>query len=233
MYNLFRSELSLRLPQSINGAVLNASIQLLPNESPWFAESSEMEFHPSCYNIVYLGSGNQLFKSIDGGSSFTSVFTADPNTEVLDIEISRSNTETMYIIVRPNSGNATLVKTIDDWETSINITLPSFGGNRALISLDPENDNTIWLGYARGNDDNKVFKSTNGGNSWTNKTSSELHGQNIQSIVTIGGTDGCVYLGTSASVYYRNNTMTSWVLDNNNLPLTIGASALRPFYRDG
>lgn len=221
------------IPQSINGAILNASIQMLPNESPWFAESSEMEFHPSCYNIVYLGNENQLFKSEDGGSTFVSVFTAAPNTEVLDIEISRTNTDTMYIIVRPNSGNATLIKTTDDWQSSTSINLPSSGGNRALISLDPENDETIWLAYARGNDANKVFKSINSGVSWTNETSNELDGQNIQSIVTIGGTNGGVYLGTSASVYYKNSTMTSWAIDNINLPTTIGTSALRPFYRDG
>ena len=221
------------IPQSITGAVLNASVGMLPTESPWFAESSEMEFHPSCYNIAYLGSANQLFKSTDGGAGFSAVYTAAVNTEVLDIEISRSNTDTMYIVVRPNSGNASIVKTTDDWQTSSTITLPSFGGNLSLISLDPENDQVLWLAYARGADGNKIFKSINGGSTWTNETSSELNAQNMQSIVAIGGTDGGVYVGTSASVYYKNNTMNAWALDNTNLPLTIGTSALKPFYRDG
>ena len=107
------------IPETITGTVLNASIAMLPNESPWFAQSSEMEFHPSCYNILYLGKDNQLFKSLDGGSSFTSIYTAAVDTEVLDIEISRSNTDTMYIVVRPNSGDASIVKTTNDWATSL------------------------------------------------------------------------------------------------------------------
>lgn len=221
------------IPQSINGAILNASIEMLPNESPWFAESSEMEFHPSCYNIVYLGKDNQLFKSVDGGASFTSVFSASPNSEVLGIEISRDNTDTMYIVVRPDSGNASVVKTTNDWETNSIVNLPGSAANRAIISLDPENDNTIWMAYPRGNDANKVFKSANGGMSWTNETSNELDGQNIQSLITIGGTNGGVYVGTSASVYYKNNSMSSWAIDNSNLPATIGTNALKPFYRDG
>ena len=136
----------------------------------------------------------------------------------------------MYIVVRKEFGNAAIVKTTDDWQTNTTINLPGTGGSLALISLDPENDQIIWVAYARGNDGSKIFKSINGGTSWTNETSSELNAQNIQSIVTIGGTDGGVYVGTSASVYYKNNTMASWAIDNLNLPSTIGTSALKPFY---
>jgi photosystem II stability/assembly factor-like uncharacterized protein len=222
------------IPQAITGAVLNASIAMLPNESPWFAESSEMEFHPSCYNIVFLGKDNQLFRSGDGGVSFTSVYTSVVSSDqVLGIEISRTNTDTMYVVVRPLTGNARLIKTTDAWQTFTTISLPNTGGNLSLISLDPEDDQILWLAYARGNDTNKVFKSTNDGTTWVNETSSELAGQNIQSILAIGGTNGGVYLGTSASVYYKNNTMTSWAIDNLNLPATIGIKDLRPFYRDG
>jgi hypothetical protein len=99
--------------------------------------------------------------------------------------------------------------------------------------MDPENDQIIWLAYPRGNDGNKIFKSINGGASWANETSSELDAQNIQDMTTIGGTDGGVYIGTSASVYYKNNTMSSWAIDNTNLPATIGTQGIRPFYRDG
>lgn len=221
------------IPNTLTGAVMNASMGLAPNEEPWFAQSSEMEFHPSCYNYVYIGNSNQLFKSIDAGASYEAIYTAPANSTVLGIEISRTNTDTMYIVVRPSSGNSYLVKTTDAWTTTSTISLPSGDGSLALISLDPENDQTIWLAYPRGNNGNKVFKSINGGTSWTNETSSELNGQNIQVLTTIGGTDGGVYVATSMSVYYKNNAMASWTLDNTNLPTTIGANDLRPFYRDG
>lgn len=221
------------IPTTLSGAVLNASMGLAPTESPWFAESSEMEFHPSCYNHVYLGNSNQLFKSIDGGANYEAIYTAAANSTVLGIEISRRNTNTMYIVVRPNSGSAFLVKTTDDWATNTTITLPNVATTLALISLDPENDQIIWLAFPRGNNGSKIFKSINGGVSWINETSSELNGQNIQVLTTIGGTNGGVYVGTSMTVYYKNNTMSTWTIDNSNLPLTIGANDLRPFYRDG
>ena len=221
------------LPQTITGDILSAPFEATLNESPWFAESSELEFHPSCYNIVYKGFENKLFKSTDGGANFSVVYTDDINTNILGIEISRTNTSTMYVVVRPNSGSSYIKKTVDDWVTNSTLILPNGGNNQAIISLDPEDDQIIWVAYPRGNDGNKVYKSENGGISWTNQTSSELDAQNIQAFTTIGGTDGGVYIATNTTCYYKNNSMTNWTIDNNGLPVTIGTIGIRPFYRDG
>jgi photosystem II stability/assembly factor-like uncharacterized protein len=222
------------IPTTITGAVTNVGMGMSPTESPWFAESSTMEFSPFCYNHVYLGSGNQLFKSIDGGANYAAIYTdPDASSLVLGIETTRANPSKMFIVVRPFSGNAKLLTTTDDWVTSTNISLPSGGANLVLVSVDPENEQVIWVAYPRGPDGGKVFKSINGGASWTNQTSSQLDAQNIQSIETIGGTDGGVYIGTSVSCYYKNNSLSNWVIDNLNLPITIGTTGLRPFYRDG
>ncbi len=229
------------LPQTITGPVLTAPFEKYTNgeslnESPWFAESSEVEFHPSCFNYMYKGYENKLFKSTDGGASFNAVYTTNLNTqEVLGIEISRKNTKTMYIVVWPSSnlnGNSYIVKTTDDWVTNSIITLP-IAKKLAIISLDPENDQIIWLAYPRGDDGNTVFKSINGGANWTNQTSVELNAQNIQAMTTVGGTNGGVYIATNTTVYYKNNAMSNWAIDNINLPTAIGTIGMKPFYRDG
>lgn len=221
------------VPQTITGEVLSAPFEETLNESPWFGQSSELEFHPSCHNYIYKGFENKLFKSTDGGASFNAIYTAIPNSKVLGIEISRTNTNTMYIVVRPNSGSGYLVKTTDDWLTNSIIEFPNLGNNLGIISLDPENDLIIWLAYPRGNDNNKVFKSINGGITWFNETSTELNGQDIQAMTTIGGTDGGIYLATNITCYYKSNNFQNWIIDNNNLPTSIGTIGIRPFYRDG
>lgn len=229
------------LPQTITGPVLNAPFEVYENgqslnESPWDAQSSELEFHPSCNNYMYKGYNNKLFKSTDGGASFNSIYTTNLATqEVLGIEISRKNTNTMYIVVWPSAnieGNSYIVKTTNDWVTNSIIALP-FPQKLVSISIDPENDQIIWLAYPRGDDGYKVFKSINGGANWSNQSSPELNGQNIQVMTTIGGTNGGVYIATNTTVYYKNNSMTNWVYDNNNLPTSIGSIGMKPFYRDG
>ena len=224
------------LPQTITGAVLDAPPgNFLPvNESPWYAESSEIEFHPSCFNYIYKGYENKVFKSLDGGETATVKYTAPAGTMVLGIEISRRNTNTMYVVVRPPYPQSCyLAKTTDDWVTNSTIAMPGIGNNRTLISIDPENDQIIWLAYAEGGNNNLVYKSINGGSTWVNQTTSELNGQTIQSMTTIGGTNGGVYVATNITCYYKNNAMTNWTVFNRNLPTVINAHGLRPFYRDG
>ncbi len=225
------------LPQTISGLVKQAPgdpLLFQTNESPWFAESSEMEFHPSCFNHIYKGYENKLFKSTDGGVNYTVKYTADPTTRVLGIETSRRNTNTMYVVVRPPFPQSCyIVKTTDDWATNVKITLPGIKNNKSIISLDPENDQIIWLAYPNGGENNLVYKSTDGCATWTNQTTSKLDGQTLRSIVTIGGTDGGVYVGTNLTCYYKNNAMTDWIIFNGNLPTVTNTNALRPFYRDG
>src|SRR5262249_38711736 len=81
------------LPLSITGTVTGIPFGLSPNETYFSAESSEMEFHPHCYNIAYIGRDHKLWKTTDGGAAFALVdsFGTDPNSQVKYIEISRSN----------------------------------------------------------------------------------------------------------------------------------------------
>ena len=232
------------LPQTIAGSVIDAPgipAQFEVNESPWYAESSEMEFHPTCFNHIYKGFENKLFKSLDGGENYTVKYTAPAGTRVLGIEISRRNTNKMYVIVQPPFPQGCfMVKTTDDWATSTITNMPAISNNlpqgtkhKSIISIDPENDQIVWLAYPIDGSNNLVHKSEDGGANWVNKTTSELAGQTVQSIVTIGGTDGGVYVGTNLTVYYKNNTMTNWMVFNENLPTVTNTNSLRPFYRDG
>ena len=79
--------------------------------------------------------------------------------------------------------------------------------------------NTLWLGFTYGSNGSKVFKTIDGGDTWSNITTAMLDGENIQSVMHQGGTNGGVYVGTQNAVYYRNNTLSNWVLYADALPL--------------
>jgi hypothetical protein len=100
------------------------------------------------------------------------------------------------------------------------------------MAINPQNENELWIAYTGGSNGNKVFKTSNGGTSWTNLTSALLNNESIHSIVHVAGTDGGIYIGTNNAVFYRNNS-TNWVIDNTGLPTYMSTNILRPFYRDG
>ncbi|MFT7614440.1 MAG: hypothetical protein ACI9J3_003422, partial [Parvicellaceae bacterium] len=219
------------LPENIGDPIINASMGIAPNESYWAAESSEMEFHPNCYNIIYLGKDNQIMKSTDGGGLYSVLYSGLAGATITYLEISRKNPEKQYAIIRNGSVSA-ILKTFNDWSTVVTVAVPSVGSH-ALITLDPKDDDHLWVAMAYGSNGNKIYESFNGGIAWTNITSPELDGQSIHSIFHVGGTDGGVYVGTNLSVYYRNNTMTNWTVDDAGLPAKISTDILKPFYRDG
>ncbi len=223
------------LPININDPLGNAAFGLSPNESYYAAESSELEFHPNCYSIAYMGKENKLWKTTDAGASFNLVqtFGSNPNDFIMYIEISSENPDVIYVCQRPVSGSiGKLWKTSDGGANWLQLNIPAGNSRRMLIALNPTNEDELWLAYPGGSNGFKTFHSNNSGVSWDNLTTLELNNQNIHSLVYIAGTNGGLYAATNLAVYYRNTT-TNWALDNSGLPTFINGNILKPFYRDG
>jgi len=223
------------LPLNLNDPILNFSNGMSPNEAYWQAESSEMEFHPNCYSIAFLGNENKIWKITDGGGSYNLVkeFGTNANSLVHYIEISSSNPNVMYVTQRPPSGALGILwKTTDAGATWTSLTLPSGNSRRILLALNPVNENELWIAFPSASNGNKVYKTTNGGIAWSNLTTTILNNEAIISLAHIAGTDGGIYAGTERSMFYRNNS-APWVIDNGGLPTYTSTNIIRPFYRDG
>lgn len=223
------------LPVNFNDPITWFGGSMSPNESYWAAESSEMEFHPNCYSIAYIGKENKLWRTEDGGGSYSVVetFGTSANNVINYIEIASSDPDFMYVTQRPTSGSSgTLWKTTNGGVLWSTVTIPNGSNNRILITINPSNENELWMAYPSGSNGNKVYHTTNGGSTWTNITSPTLNNESIQSIVYIAGTGSGLYAGTSRAIYYYN-TSSGWSLDNSGLPTFTNTNILRPFYRDG
>lgn len=223
-----------RIPSTLDGVIQNASFGIDPNESYWAAESTELVFHPNCYSIAYTGKDHQLYRTNDKGASFELIqtFGSNPNARINYIEIASDNPQVIYLNQKAASGGTgKLWKTTDAGLTWSQLSIPSGNSSRMLLALNPTNAQELWLAYPSGANGFKVYKTTNGGGSWTNLTTSLLNNESVQALVHIAGTDGGIYVATNKAVYYRNN-QTDFTIENNGLPLFTNGNILKPFYRD-
>jgi hypothetical protein len=121
---------------------------------------------PSNDDIMYVANGSGLYKSTNHGVNFSLVYSAPAN--ITSIEVHSSNSSIVYITTSGTTG--------------------------------------------------QVYRSTNGGTSFTShNTGLPNIGKNI--IVHQGrNTDNPLYVGTSLGVYYRDDSMASWMPFDTNLP---------------
>ncbi|MBX7241974.1 MAG: T9SS type A sorting domain-containing protein [Bacteroidia bacterium] len=217
------------VPVTRNGASGSFGFTRYPNEDGYGNDMSEVEFLPYCYNHLYVGSGNELWKSTNGGISWTSLYTFAGR--VKEFEISRTNPDIIYLATNTPTQ---LQKSTDGGLTWTVLPLPAGASiNRVSLALSFTDENKLWMVSPSNTSNNRVFKTTDGGLTWTNMTTATINAQAYTAIVHAQGTDNGVYiLGDNAAVYYKSDSEPDWVIFNSNLPKVHNNEHIKPFYRD-
>ena len=194
----------------------------LENNLYYFGErNSDTTSNTTDSNIIYAGTGNRIVISYDNG--VTSQVLKDFGSLVWDVKTTRKDAKVIYVLTQSTG----LWKTIDGgliW-TSCNLTFNNVdlttNGRYLFIDISQTNTNEIWITYNKQFTTTRIFKSTDGGQVWTDLNTPLLNNFQSKQIVHQYGTNGGIYLmgqvdGTS-KCYYRNNTMTDWVDYSSNL----------------
>ncbi|MBE2209120.1 MAG: hypothetical protein IAE84_16125, partial [Saprospiraceae bacterium] len=234
------------LPANNTQAVGSFTVSKWPNESFYPMEGAEQKWDPRYMYTYYLGQGHQLWKTTDNGLSFTPIFThLNSDAKVRYIEVSRSNPDFIYITVYlPSpSTDGQLWKTDNGGTTWVQCanpgTLTASQRRFSKITMSGTDQNTIWWAFRTGPNGQKIFKSTDGGATWSNWTTSTLNNIDATDILHQLGTDGGVYFvsGNGAKVYYRDNSANDWMAYDTGLPLNMygdfGGAFLKAFYKGG
>ena len=211
------------------------ALPMFPNESYVESTSSGIYFDVRYADHLYMGSGNSFWKSTNGGASFENLFTFEDAGKVLEIVQSRNNPDLFYCIFQPGGGYwdpCYVYKSEDggnNWTQQANVPANSW---RLEISLSPDNDDEIWVSANSGGNGEKVFQSTDGGQSWENRTTATIDGQRVKDIFCLGGDQYETYIACNQGFYYWHETVGDWSLLTSGLPLVVNALEMRPFYRD-
>lgn len=212
------------------------SVGLFPNESYAYYANSEMTWDPRCWNIVYLGNENKIWKSTDGGASFQVLYTfpGTASNEVYEIEVCRADPNVLYCSQWDGTDDAMWKSTNGgvSWTQLALLPLPN-NNDRVKMAVSATDPNVLWVAVTYGSNGKKVYKTADGGASWTNLTTATLNNITVADIMAQHGTDGGVYLGCDGAVFYRNNSHNDWQPYSIGLPISAETNRLKPFYRDG
>jgi len=224
------------VPNAISGTAINAPIgnALWPGNDYYGQFNQKLMIDPRYSNTTYLTQGNALWKSVNNGASYTSLY--DFGTQAWRFIIARSKPDVIYLCTTGG-----IFKTTDAGSTWSQLSLPAgvaYQYYNTDITVNPLDENEVYFCMAKGTAANKVFKSSDGGASWINYTGTKLNNKYIAYLQFQGGTNGGVYAiagSGAAQVFYRDNSMSDWIDFSSGFPqnFTIhGGNGALIFYRD-
>lgn len=172
-----------------------------------------IEIDPGYSHRIYIGTpGGGLWRSTNSGSTWTPLTDGIPRIGVSGIAIdynTPSNNRTIYILTGDGDGGTTpsigVLKSMDNGKTWYSTGLTGADLTRPYkLRIHPTNSNILYAVDWRG-----VFKTTDGGLTWTNTTNS-LGVVQFYDIEFKPGDPTRMYASTDDHTYISNNSGDTW-----------------------
>lgn len=100
-----------------------------------------------------------------------------------------------------------LYKSLDGGDTWTTYRITSTGGVAKAVTIDPDNDNTIYVGGLKGTS-GALFKSTDGGSSWVEIGKGVF--DSVSNIVLDPVSKNKIYVGSQSGLYKSENSGVFW-----------------------
>ena len=183
---------------------------------------------PITSNTYYAGGRADLYKTTNSGTTWTAVGTPTGTSSIIEIAIAPSNNQVIYALKYGANGISRSTN------GGISFTAPSMLGfpttaTPSDITVSNTNANVAIVTCTGYEATNKVFKTTNGGITWTN-LSAGLPNIPVNCVVYNNNSAiNAFYIGTDLGVFYRDNNQSTWVAFNTGLP-NVSISDLEIYY---
>ncbi len=207
------------------GAIAGNGTNGIDEEGAWVTPFIIDEKDPNTMFIGYknIWRSRNIKNSSTGGVKWTKISTINTgNLSVL--EQSPVNTDLLYASSSGSMYICTNAQGDEPAWTNISSFLPS-GSEITDIEAHPFEENTLYITQS----DNKIYKSTDRGITWTNITGS-LPSIHFSGVVYYKNSMEGLYLATDAGVFYRDQSMTDWIPFNNGMPANARVTELEIYY---
>jgi len=181
--------------------------------NPGNGRVNEIAFHPTDTNIIYVGaSGGGLWKTSDGGSSWTSLTDGMPNLAISGIAVSHTDPDVIYILTGDGDSwdlmSIGVLKTTDGgalWQQ----TGLTFGCDDLIVGtelkMDPSNSSVLIATTSDG-----IYKTINAGETWYRVEQGLFY-----DIEYNPANSDTIYASTNVAIFRSVDHGDSWQLNNN------------------
>jgi photosystem II stability/assembly factor-like uncharacterized protein len=184
----------------------------LPSEynSNYGAWVTPFQIHPTHHNTLYSAYRN-IFKTTNGGINWTKLSSFQSGSLTV-LNIAPSDSNTIYASTGKNFWRST-----NEGSSWTSLLIPKAQLYLTGLAIHQSNPKIIWASFSGYSEGNKVFYSTDGGESWTNKSGS-LPNVPVNCIIYQNNFYDRIYAATDIGVFYRDNSTTDWIDFSTSLP---------------
>ncbi|CAN5171996.1 hypothetical protein BH09BAC5_BH09BAC5_13470 [soil metagenome] len=216
--NMFASITNGQFYKSTNGGgSWNSCVTGLPVGSGWMTPWKQ---DPTTAGTLYAGRA-QMYVSTNQASTWAAtpglMSPVVANQYITEFAIAPSNNQYIYAI-HGTTGVFTTTNAGTTW--TLCSGLPTTLASASFVTIDPVNPLIAWVTFSGYSNGNKVFKTIDGGVSWLNISYNLPNIPANCSVFERGSSNGAIYVGMDAGVYYIDNSTSTWTLFNTALPNT-------------
>ncbi|WP_020570361.1 T9SS type A sorting domain-containing protein [Neolewinella persica] len=175
---------------------------------------SPIQQDPMLPNTFYAGGRKNLYHSSNQGSAWNSRGAPFGNANIIEFKIAPSNNQIIYA-----TDGFNVAKSTDAGVTWSDKSASNQSASVTQIAISNIDPNKVWITCSGYTASEKVYKSTDGGDNWTN-ISTGLPNIPFNTIAFQNGSNDLVYVGADVGVFHRDNAAASWTSFFTALPRT-------------
>jgi photosystem II stability/assembly factor-like uncharacterized protein len=219
--HVLESKENLSLNRAIDGGTFVASVSGITEPAANFPFVPALAADPNEGNRLFLGGAASLWRSLDGGASWTAGAPVEAKSAVSAIAVSPADSNTVLFGTQQGFIYGSSSALSSDPTTQWNSSQPRAKAYVSGIAFDPTNPQIVYATYSTLKStfsDAHVYKSTDGGNSWSPSDGAlpaSIPDTPVWRLLVNPYNPSTLYLGSDLGVFVSTDGGATWGHDPN------------------
>ena len=219
--HVLESKEYLSLSRAIDGGTFASSVSGITEASASFPFAPALASDPNEGDRLFLGGGANLWRSLDGGATWTAAAPVEAKSAVSAIAVSPADSNTVLFGTQQGFIYNNSAALSSDGTAQWNSAQPRANAFVSGIAYDPTNPQIVYATYSTlksSSSDAHVYKSSDGGNTWSpsdGSGASSIPDTPVWRLLINPYNPSTLYLGSDLGVFVSTDGGATWGHDPN------------------